>query len=61
MKTYTVDPEKGILMNYFQNVPPSLSQKYIFKQVLGAHACNPGYSGGRDQEIAVQSQPKARL
>jgi hypothetical protein len=48
-------------MNYFQNVPPSLSQKYIFKQVLGAHACNPGYSGGRDQEIAVQSQPKARL
>jgi hypothetical protein len=22
-----------------------------------AHACSPSYSGGRDQEISVQSQP----
>jgi hypothetical protein len=23
-----------------------------------AHACNPSYLGGRDQEIKVQSQPR---
>jgi hypothetical protein len=23
-----------------------------------AHPCNPSYSGGRDQEITVQSQPR---
>jgi hypothetical protein len=23
-----------------------------------AHACNPSYAGGRDQEIRVQSQPR---
>jgi hypothetical protein len=27
------------------------------KPVPGAHACNPSYSGGRNQEITVQSQP----
>jgi hypothetical protein len=30
MKTYIVDPEKGILMNFFQNVPPSLSLSKIY-------------------------------
>jgi hypothetical protein len=24
-----------------------------------AHTCNPSYSGGRDQKIAVPSQPQA--
>jgi hypothetical protein len=39
----------------------SLSQKYTFRLVLVVHTCNPGYSGGRDQEIAIQSQPEERL
>jgi hypothetical protein len=27
-------------------------------QALVAHACNPSYSGGRDQEVRGLSQPK---
>jgi hypothetical protein len=28
---------------------------HLSSWALVAHACNPSYSGGRDQEIAVQS------
>jgi hypothetical protein len=31
---------------------------HIYIRESGLHACNPGYSEGRDQEIAVQSQHK---
>jgi hypothetical protein len=30
---------------------------FKFSRALVAHACNPSYSGGRDQGIMVQSQP----
>jgi hypothetical protein len=29
----------------------------LWCRVLVPHACNPSYSGGRDQEIVLQSQP----
>jgi hypothetical protein len=29
---------------------PSIYKKKIYSQVLVAHACNPSYSRGRDQE-----------
>jgi hypothetical protein len=32
--------------------------KTILYQVLVAYPCNPSYSGGRDQEDVVQSQPR---
>jgi hypothetical protein len=36
------------------------TQKYKYSsQALVAHAYNPSYSEGRDQEITVQSQPQA--
>jgi hypothetical protein len=30
-------------------------KEVLMGQVLVAHACNPSYSGGRDQEVEVQS------
>jgi hypothetical protein len=35
----------------------SIEQKDKIRQVPMAHACNPSYSGGRDQDTEFQNQP----
>jgi hypothetical protein len=47
---YNSEVEKGLKNHTLK--------KFTWSPGLVAHTCNPGCSGGRDQEIAVQSQPR---
>jgi hypothetical protein len=44
----------------FKSINNIIMKNKIYSQVLVAHACNPSYSGGRDQEDCGSKPARAK-